>query len=179
MSSSIYNIQAWQNNFVYVKNDIIVNGNFFYYSRENHTSHPSDSFSTTIINNPTLWGGVETDNVFNIQRSSFIWAPSYSSNVEVTPAVKRIQFGGGYEQRVEDGINNILLQINLKFDQRDINEATAIIHFLTKRRGVESFLYTPAPPYNTQGRYVCRSWSHVSDFYNNISISAKFDQVTE
>lgn len=179
MGSSIYNIQGWQNNFLYKKDDIVINSNFYYYCRETHTSHPSDSFLTTRANNPNLWGGVENDNFYGIPRASFIWKPSYQSNTEVNPAIKRIQFGGGYEQRVEDGINNILLQLNLRFDQKGIDEATAIIHFLTQKRGIDSFLYIPNPPYNTQGRYVCRNWSHSEDFYDNISISAKFEQVTE
>ena len=181
MSSSIYNVQSWQNNNIYKMNDIVTNadGTFYYYAKQDHTSHASQTFNETLTTYPTLWDGVENDNVYGIQRQSFFWKPSYSSNTEITPAVKRIQFGGGYEQRVQDGINSILLQINLRFDERDSDETTAIIHFFQSKRGVDSFLYVPAPPYNAQGRYVCRSWSLATNFYGNNTITAKFDQVTQ
>lgn len=180
MASSIYNVTAWQNNKFYKKNDIVsTSEGLYYYSKEEHTSHPSQTFAQTRSSYPTLWDGVGNDNIFGIQRSSFFWRPSYTSNVESTPAVRRIQFGGGYEQRVEDGINSILLQFNLRFDERDLDETTAIIHFFHTKRSVDSFLYVPGPPYNTQGRYVCRSWSLITNFYNNYAIAAKFDQVAE
>lgn len=180
MASSIYNVPTWANNTFYKKNDIVYfSETLFYYAKEAHTSHASQTFNQTRTAYPTLWDGVANDNVFGIQRASFFWRPSYASNTEITPAVKRIQFGGGYEQRVEDGINNILLQFNLRFDERDIDEATAIIHFFHSKKAVDSFLFVPSPPYNSQGRYACRSWNIVTNFYNNYSITAKFDQVAE
>ena len=47
-----------------------------------------------------------------------------------------------------DGINNILLPFTLIFDKRSNSQARAILHFLDARRGSESFIMTPPPPFN-------------------------------
>ena len=88
-----------------------------------------------------------------------------------------IKFGDGYEQKYKDGISNKLLDIDYSFEKRDLNEASAILHFLEERNGIETFLFQPHAPFRKQKRFICRSWSDSFIFYNNYSIRAKFEEV--
>lgn len=178
MSSSIFNIQNWANSTDYLKNDIVSDGSFYFYCLKPHTSHASQSFSQTREDNPDLWGGVTLDNITGESKPHFIWTPSYQTNTNITPLIKSIKFGDGYEQRVRDGINNILLEIEIKLENRSSQEITAIAHFLYEKAGYKSFLFTPSPPYNTLKRFVARSWSQISNFYDNHSINVKFEEVS-
>lgn len=178
MSSSIFNIQDWANSTNYLKDDIVLSGENYYYSLQDHQSSPSQTFSQIIADNPNLWGGMSVDSLTSINKPTFIWKPSYSSSVSVSPKVKVIKFGDGYEQRVRDGINSILLDLDLSFDNRASQEATAILHFLHEKSAYKSFLFLPSPPYNTMKRFVCRTWSHSTIFYNNQSIKAKFEEIS-
>lgn len=178
MSSSIFNIQSWANSTNYLKDDIVSSGGYYYYALQDHQSSPSQTFEQTIADNPNLWGGVSIDSITSTNKPTFIWKPSYSSNVTASPKVKVIKFGDGYEQRVRDGINSLLLDLDLSFDNRSSSEATAIIHFLTEKSAYKSFLFLPSAPYNTMKKFVCRTWSHSTLFYNNQSIKAKFEEVS-
>ena len=178
MSTSIYNIQSWAQNTQYRKNDIVKNGSTYYYAKEDHVSSSSHAdINETIAANPSLWGGTAIDPYNGATKPQFIWTPSYSSDVSLSPRVKIIKFGDGYEQRITDGINTILINIDFLFDGRSIEETTAILHFFYEKAGVKSFLFTPSPPHNIIKRFVCRNWSHQNQFYNNHSIKAKFEEV--
>lgn len=177
MSTSIYNVPNWANSTSYNVNDIVKYNSSYYYALISHTSHASKTFPNVLVDNPELWGGVGIDPVNSASKPQFIWIPSYNSNTNTTPRVKKIQFGDGYEQRIRDGINSILLDIDLPFDNRSDAEATAILHFLHEKEATKSFLFTHSPPYNTVKRFVCRSWTHSRVFYDNNSIKVKFEEV--
>lgn len=170
MSTSIFNIQAWASATLYSKHDIVTNGDYHYYALTPHTSGP------TFAGDAAYWGGVTTDEN-GATKTEFIWTPSYNSTVNNQPKVKAIQFGDGYEQRIQDGINNVLLEIDFAFESRGIAEATAILHFLYTRQGVEPFMYSPPPPYNRAKRFVCPQWGDTANFFENISVRAKFKEV--
>lgn len=165
---SIYSVQQWASNFNYKVNDIMQNGAFYYYARIDHNSGPVLDLS--------LWNGTGTD--FNGEtKPYFFWTPSYNSPVKDIPRIKKIVFGNGYTQRIPDGLYNKLISINVIFDLRSNQEATAIAHFLDIRGGVESFLFTPPQPFNKQKRFVCENFTPNYIFYNNNSISAEFTEV--
>ena len=88
-----------------------------------------------------------------------------------------IKFGEGYESRIPAGINNLLFNYNLVFDKINTSELTAIIHFLTQRAGVESFIYFGRPPYVKALRYVAREWSDEEIYNDNYTLTVKFEQV--
>lgn len=178
MSTSIFNIANWANSTSYLKNDIVFDGSFYFYSLKDHTSHASQSFSQTRSDNPDLWGGVGVDPNTGESKAQFIWTPSYQSSVTINPRVKAIKFGDGYEQRIRDGINTILLELDLRFDNRSAQEITAIAHFLYEKSGYKSFLFLPAAPYNTIKRFVARNWTQIPEFYDNHSLTAKFEEVS-
>lgn len=149
----------------------------FYYARNplSANNHGSD-FQT-----PTLdianWGGIEEIN--GVKIPSFFWVPGYGSSVDNRPTVQNVTFGDGYSQRVSDSINSNLLNINLTFDKRRKKEATAILHFLHQRKGVEKFLFSPPEPYNPikKSFYVCMEWNSAFVFFDNYTITATFKEV--
>lgn len=171
MASSIFSITDWATSTLYRVHDPILYNDLYYYALTEHTS--GGSFDTDLDNGK--WGGITTDENGET-KPIFLWTPSYRSNTNNEPRVNQIQFGDGYSQRLEDGINNVLLNLELNFDNRDLNEATAILHFLYVRKGVESFLFTARPPFGKQKRFICKQWSDTSNFYNDISIRARFEE---
>lgn len=166
---NIYLIDNWAASTYYYKNKIVKNNNLFYYATMNHTS--TSSLATDLSNN--LWNGYITDK--GESKPYFTWIPSYSYNVDNQPRIKKIQLGDGYTQRSPDGINNILPVFNLEFNC-DINEVTAILHFLTERKGSESFIWLAPAPFGTLGRFVCEKFSNVQPFYNNYTLNCTFER---
>ncbi len=171
MSVNIYQINSWTASTALVKNDIVSNSNLFYYSATNFTT--SSSINTD-INNGNLIGYI-VDN--GEQKSYFFWKPSYRFDVQNEPKVKKINFGNSYTQRLKDGLSNNLPIINLEFGNIDIQECTAILHFLDQRGGSESFLFLPEAPLGNIGRFVCEKYNHTQNAFNNYSIRATFEQV--
>ena len=166
MGLSIYEIENWragQNYNIYDIYRYPENSNTYYYSKQKHNSGLTfdSQFSDGIIE----YNG--------ISRPHFFFIPSYNSNIEVRPAIKKIQFGDGFSQRSIDGVNSILLPFSLTFDKRTDAEARAILHFLEMRKGL-SFILTPPFPWNIKKVFVCESFRHSQIFANNHSISAEF-----
>lgn len=171
MANNIYVTADWVGSgTTYLKDDIVLYQSHYYYALEDHTS--SAAFETDLLK----WGGVATDDN-NEVKPAFIWTPSYSSPLNSNPKIRKTQYGDGYSQRLRDGINNNLLELELAFEERYLQEASAIAHFLFIRAGTESFLFTPPPPYAKIGRFVCESWNFIPNFYNNNSVRAKFIEV--
>lgn len=171
---SIYNISAWANSTFYEKNAIVSYNNNYYYAKFAHTSQLSSSFNDEI----DKWAGMNTDPIDSSYKPEFTWRPSYQGDADLSPRLKVIKFGDGYEQRVRDGINSTLIKLNMIFAERDIQEATAILHFLHTREGAESFLYTPTQPLNKLMRFSCKELTYSENFANSFTINAKFEQVT-
>lgn len=169
MSSSLYSITIWTQNTNYLRDDIITLDNqSFYYVSNDFTSSIDIQ---TDINNGNILGYI---NYNGIQKPYFTWKSSYKYSNESIPRVRKIQFGDGYTQRASDGISSILMSINFPFENIDINQYTAILHFLEKRKGVESFVFVPPAPYNIQKLFICEKWNIVQNFYNNYTITANF-----
>ena len=169
MSNSIYNIDSWVTSTSYTKNQIVTINNLYYYCLIPHTS---SVFATDLT--AGYWGGRILDNGEN--KNYFFWKPSYRASVDNEPKIKKISFSDGYTQRMSDGISNILPSINLTFDNIDLDETTAILHFLESRSGSESFVFLPGAPRGVLSRWVCEKWSDSQNFYNNYTIQARFDR---
>ena len=137
---SIYNIGIWSNSTTYAMHEVVQYGVLYYYSTQNNNLAQTPDVTSN------YWGGVTIFN--NGIKPNFIFKPSYGSKVDVTPSIKSIRFGDGYEQRIPDGINNTLLKIDYSFLLRNTYETNAITHFLEKRAGTESFVLTPVAPVN-------------------------------
>lgn len=169
--SNIYSIDNWAASTNYVTNSIVKNGSYFYYSSANHTS--SSLFTTDL--NLGLWKGIIGNN--NETKPFFTWLPSYGTDAQFEPKVKTVSFSDGYEQSIQDGINNNLLKLDLTFEDRDVNENTAILHFLSTRKGSESFVYIPFPGLDVPKRFKCKVFSSKLNFYNLYTVTCRFDEV--
>lgn len=170
MANNIFDIGNWAPNTFYSKDSPVKNGNYYYYALVDHTSN-GGNFDT----DGTKWGGISTDSNGEI-KPTFLWIPSYQSTTNNNPRIKEIKYGDGYTQTSKDGINNLLLDLDLSFDNRKLNEISAILHFFNIRQGTESFLFTPPPPYAKRKRFICKTWNHVPVFYDNHSVKAKFEE---
>jgi len=147
-------------------NDVFIYGGNYYYVTTKHKS--GATFSNNYVNGIISYNGTN--------KPYFFWKPSYNSDISIQPVIKKTQFGDGYSQSAPDGINNILLPIELTFDKRTDDEARAILHFLYFRKGAESFVFTPPFPYNTNKLFKCERYRHSQIFANNHTISATFTE---
>jgi phage-related protein len=179
-NTNIYNIRKWKSGTDYLVNDIVwyrltsggVDRKFYWYATADHEASVSPSLSNA------QWAGVKYDNRTTSNKPFWFWKPSYNLTVNNQPKVTAHQFGDGYEQRVVDGVDNILLQGSVSFDTRNAKEARAMAHFLQQRKGQESFVMLLPPPYNLEKLYVAGDWTTSFNFYDNYSIRMNLREVT-
>ena len=107
---------------------------------------------------------------------TFTWVPSYDATKTVTPMVKVIKFGDGYEQRQGTGINRQPRTYALIF-KRAKGEIDAIDAFLRERGAIEAFQYNHFG--QSAGVFVCREWTRTDTSFSVHSLSATFDEVFE
>ena len=102
----------------------------------------------------------------------------YGASKQAKPQVRSIQFGSGYSQRAQFGINQDPKVWTLQWDNRTATDANTIEDFLEARKGVESFAWTP-PDDTTSYRWICQEWTKTMPYSNLFNISATFIQVFE
>lgn len=107
--------------------------------------------------------------------STFSYAADYGAAGKRTPRVRSSKFGDGYEQRQEDGINSMQEIWDLQFMNREAEVGNAIDAFLTALKGVAPFTWTT--PSGVSGSFICKDWTYSLDRGNNVSITARFEQV--
>lgn len=107
---------------------------------------------------------------------AFTWRATYDASKTVTPTVKPIRFGDGYEQRQGTGINRQPRKLALSF-KRPKAEIEAIDAFLKARGAIESFDYTHSG--QSTGKYVCREWVRTNIAKGVDGLSMTFDEVFE
>lgn len=104
---------------------------------------------------------------------TFNWPYTTEPTGTITLRERKAQFGDGYSQAVEDGLNAKVQAWPLVFDG-DSADVAPVNAFLDAHVGV-SFYWTP--PLGTQGYYQCASYTlvpHGSDLY---TLTAQFQQV--
>lgn len=175
MANSIYDIPTWTSGGIYYKkNDIVKYNGYFYYAKIDNTS------ASVVLTNPAIkgewWHGVGASPYDGSVKQEFIWKPSYQAKSNHEPSVRTINFDGGYSQRMKSDIYNDLLAFDLSFNNRDIDEVTAIIHFLSNLGGADSFVWIPAPPYAKAKLFYCDTWDSSEEFHNNFNLSATFKE---
>ncbi|MCX8675878.1 phage tail protein [Gilliamella sp. B3023] len=105
---------------------------------------------------------------------TFHWRPQNSSTTSVSPRVKVIKFGDGYEQRFCDGINNDLRSYSVSFVGL-VENIDLIENFLTRYNAVKSFLWKEPNTHKTI-KVVCRSWTSTVNGAAK-TVSATFEEV--
>mgnify|MGYP001281966974 CR=1 FL=1 len=103
--------------------------------------------------------------------------PTYGTVKNSAPNVRVIQFGSGYQQRAQFGLNQNPKNYQLTFEVSEI-EADQIELFLDARGAVQSFTFTP-PGEASSGKFICRQWSKTIPYLNRATITATFEQVFE
>ena len=94
------------------------------------------------------------------------------------PAVRRVQFGDGYETRLSFGLHQNPKIYNLTFNVSE-SESDTIETFLDARAAdADSFTYTP-PGESSSSEFVCEEWSKSIPFNDRATIQATFRQVFE
>jgi phage-related protein len=135
-----------------------------------------DNVSTKPEVDATNWAGYGTA-ADSSKRPKFLWTPSYGVTNTISPRTRSIKLGDGYEQRMADGINTVLLSVGLTFETRTQAETEAISHFLHQRGGHETFLFTPLPPYDKEKLFLAREWNSTYNFFDNYSVSVSFEEL--
>lgn len=107
--------------------------------------------------------------------TTFTFTPDFGAAGTTKPRVRTAQFGDGYQQRVQDGINSQPRSWSLSFVNRDDTETDAIEAFFLAAAGVSSFGWTP--PRGAAGRWVCPEWEVTVVRHGLNSISATFHEV--
>lgn len=106
--------------------------------------------------------------------TTFTWAPAPGARQTKAPRVATAQFGDGYQQRAQRGINNTTRVWELEFP-RETLVIDAIEDFLSARAAVESFAWTP--PKGPAGRWLCKTWSQEALVGTDQTLTATFEEV--
>jgi len=153
----------------YSKNDIVFasgqdytnyTSGWYYYTGD--TSTVSDSNNGPVGNN-SLW-----------TKNNFYFDINEGISFNESPRFFKQNFQNEFFVRVDDGINKSLLRLDFNLVGRSDEEAKAIVHFLEKHRGKDSFLFTPPAPYNNEKVFICPSWTHTLNFKDNNNIQVNF-----
>ena len=111
----------------------------------------------------------------------YIWPVSYTTDLQEKARVNSIQFGEGYSQEASDGLNPLMITVNVVHD--NITDATllAILTLLRAKKGAAYFTWTPTIPGYTdhQRKFKCDSWVPRPLQYNSNSLTASFREVFE
>ena len=110
--------------------------------------------------------------------TTFTFVPDYGASQKAAPRVRQVQFGSGYSQRAQFGINQDPKVWTLQWENRTATEANDIEDFFELRRGVESFSWSP-PDESTTYKWICKEWTKTMPYSNLFNISATFEQVFE
>jgi len=104
--------------------------------------------------------------------------PTYGVQKRSAPRVRAIQFGSGYQQRAQFGIQQNPKVYNLTFEVSE-TDADTIETFLDARAvDNDSFSFTP-PGETGSSKFICREWSKSIPYLNRATITATFEQVFE
>jgi len=182
--NNIYNVGRWVNDAKYLQNNIAYDATTFevgsvpkniryYYSLKNGNENKA-----LPVYKDEWWGGYISIN--GKQTPEFLWTSSYNASINHAPRTTVLSFGNGYEQRLPAGLFSTPITFAASFEMRNEAEATAILHFLKSRKGVESFTIKNLPSiYGDVGLnklFVCPSFSSNLVFFDNYTIKATFNQ---
>lgn len=109
--------------------------------------------------------------------ADFYWDTIVGASKSVTARVRSASFGDGYEQRIQDGINNTMFLWEVSTKPYSTVIANAIEDFLILKGGATSFTWHS--PDRGDVTVKAASWNKVPLSYNLWQISATFEQVYE
>jgi phage-related protein len=104
--------------------------------------------------------------------------PDFGLSKKSEPAIRNVQFGDGYSQRLVVGLNQSPKEWNLTWVNRSNADITAIETFLDARAGAQSFTWTP-PDGATAYKFIAQSWNRKLEYAGISTLDATFRQVFE
>ena len=167
---------SYTGNYTYEKNDVVyseLNNQYYYWHNETGAANKNPSIKNSEW---TRASGLYSDINTEYWTREFFWLPSLGLEVSQQPRLNDVALSSKYSQIYNDGINESLLKLNLKFNNRSDDEAYAILHFLENHLGYIPFLFSPPAPYETPQNFVCQSWTHTYKYKDNHDIQASFEQ---
>ena len=119
---------------------------------------------------------------FNVGGSLGVVKPDKSMVRSSTPRVFTTDFGDGYEQRLANGINNLVETYTITFNNRTKEDIDDITAFFATKGGVTAFNYI-IPDSNNSGettvKVICDNWSQAYNHGDYYSCAASFRRVYE
>ena len=119
--------------------------------------------------------------------------PGFGSSASFSSLSESITFGDNRSQRMLKGINGLQMTLNLNYNNIKDDETNDLIGFLQSQfyydpqnysnngsftnKRIEPFDYQPFYPYKLN-KFTCLSYNHNKSYYNNNSISATFQSVS-
>ena len=99
------------------------------------------------------------------------------------PRVHLVQFGDGYEQRLQNGINSLNQEISVSFATRPKAEIDDLVAFFESLAGVTKFRFdiadTNAGSDTETIKVVCSTWEQSWEYDDYYTLDATFRRVYE
>ena len=102
--------------------------------------------------------------------------PSYPLNESTSIAVRKVQFGDGYQQVLNYGLNQDLKKYDLIWTNITLAQKNLIQNFLEARKGFESFDWTP-PNHSASKKYRCQNFSHTLTYAGIYTFKSSWEEV--
>ena len=127
--------------------------------------------------------GIMQNDGSNITGFSSAVQPDKSLTRSNNPRTFTVQFGDGYEQRIQEGINNISHTFSVSFNNRPKADIDDIIAFFINKGGTTAFSFT-YPDSNVGGgektvKVVCEDFNQTYSYDDFYSCTASFRRVYE
>jgi phage-related protein len=104
--------------------------------------------------------------------------PTYGAQKTSQPRVRQTQFGDGYAQRIQFGLNQNPKSWSLTWEVSETN--ADIIEAFLDARAVDGASFDWAPPNEAASyKWICYDWSKSIPYLNRATIQATFTQVFE
>ena len=127
--------------------------------------------------------GIMQNDGSNITGFSSAVQPDKSLSRKNTPRVHLAQFGDGYEQRLQDGINSLKQEISVSFQTRPKAEIDDLVAFFESLNGVTKFRFDLADSNAGSStetiKVVCSEWEQKWEYDDYYTLDAKFRRVYE
>lgn len=104
----------------------------------------------------------------------FNYLPDDKPNGSFEVRMREVQFGDGYKQISEDGLNALSQKWPLSFD-RDQDTIALIEDFLIANKG-KWFYWTPPGSNAVQKKFICNSWSKQPYSGDNEKLTCTFEE---
>ena len=127
--------------------------------------------------------GIMQNDGSNITGFSSAVQPDKQMTRANTPRVHFAQFGDGYEQRLQDGINSLAQEIAVTFQTRPKAEIDDLVAFFESLAGVTKFRFDLADSNAGSStetiKVVCSEWEQSWEYDDYYTLDATFRRVYE